>query len=294
MNARSGNTASRLAAAALALSFGTLACSSEENNGDAGTDAGPVDSGQADAGQNDAGTDSGVPGPDEVYTAHLSQAQEVPPTGAAFEGMATLNYFHDGGMLQYVVEHDGGAVVALGHIHRGQAGINGPVIHPFTAVTSPISGTFVLDGGTAGADYQDLSHGRLYVNLHQTGGGFLVRGQILRPGEKLYVAQLLDLGNSNADAGAAAFVLSGDAGTVSWNVTINIDPADAVNNSHIHRRSDSQVILPTPGTANDGGSGTAASNAATITELEADNAYFNVHTASMPGGRVQGDTKKLP
>ena len=259
---------------------------------DAGTDAGDAGT---DAG--DAGADAGDAGAGDVlsFTATLTAAQEVPPTNATGTGTGEFTFFFDGGTLAYTITHDQQGV-GEGHIHRGHAAVNGPVIHPFSNVTSPITGAFVLADGATGQDFQDLLNGRLYVNLHAPGGTpFLIRGQILLPGEKLYSAQLNDLllGITDGGAGGAAFVLSSDGGTLRWDVTLTtLDGGDVPSAAHIHNKTTTGVIFPTPGIGVDGGSGSGTAAAAVVTELEANNTYFNVHTPAMGSGRVQGELKK--
>lgn len=246
----------------------------------------------------DAGTDAGIDaGPTTLsFTATLNAAQEVPPTSAVGTGTGEFTFFFDGGTLVYTITHNQSGA-GVGHIHRGHAGVNGPVIHPFANVTSPITGTFVLDGGTAGQDFQDLTNGRLYVNLHAPGGTpFLIRGQILRPGEQLFVAGLVDQGLSDADGGVAAVVLSADKSSIGWNVTLTtLDGGDPITNAHVHNLDGGGVLIPitfanlTP----DGGSGSdPVPNPGAAAELESEHTYFNIHTSSVPAGRLRGDLRK--
>jgi hypothetical protein len=66
-----------------------------------------------------------------------------------------------------------------GHVHRGVAGVNGPVIFGFpNPLTSPIG---PLTWAIPAADVTNLQNGGLYVNLHtQTFLGGEIRGQLLR------------------------------------------------------------------------------------------------------------------
>ena len=83
----------------------------------------------------------GAAGPNTL-TAQLSGAHEVPPVATAGTGSATVTIQGDGASIQYQVTYSGlsGPVVA-GHIHLGAVGANGPIILPFTAGPSPMSGT---------------------------------------------------------------------------------------------------------------------------------------------------------
>jgi hypothetical protein len=282
------------AAGGVALALMSPSCSDDSDNGgqpgaDAGEDAGA---------EPDAGGTAGIPdaGPGEQFVAFLSADQEVPPSSSTASGVAGLAFTESTGTLAYHIVHNE-TQAGAGHIHRGQAAVNGPVIHGFSNVSSPIVGTFVLSGGVGGADYQDLINGRLYVNLHLPAPGLevLIRGQILRPGEVLYSGQLDDLllGINDGGAGGAAFILSADGDTLSWNVTLTtLDGGDAPNNAHIHNKATTGVLLPTPGIGVNGGTGDGGTTPVLLDHLNNNNTYFNVHTPSMPAGRVQGDLKK--
>src|SRR5947207_11529978 len=97
----------------------------------------------------------GAAGPNTL-TAQLSGAHEVPPVATAGTGSATVTIQGDGASIQYQVTYSGlsGPVVA-GHIHLGAVGANGPIILPFTAGPSPMSGTLTAANftGAGGLTY---------------------------------------------------------------------------------------------------------------------------------------------
>ncbi len=68
--------------------------------------------------------------------------------------------------------------VTLGHIHRGPAGVNGPVTFPFPNPNSPVG---PLTWAIPAAEVTNLRANGLYVNIHtqqNTGGD--IRGQLVR------------------------------------------------------------------------------------------------------------------
>src|SRR5688572_31643661 len=109
----------------------------------------------------------------------LTGAEENPPvtnsTGTAF---ARLTFDDQTNALTYALTVSGLSpeLVTAAHIHRGPAGVNGPVIHNLSLVGfTQVSGSINLPAG----DVADLRAGNLYLNVHsvQHPGGF-ARAQI--------------------------------------------------------------------------------------------------------------------
>ena len=115
--------------------------------------------------------------PTVQVTAQLNGAQEVPPTSSTGTGVFNGTLNPSTGALSYTLTYINltGPVTAA-HLHGpAVAGQNAPVIVPFQAGPSPISGTTTLTGGMT----QDLLAGRVYANIHtaQNPNGE-IRGQI--------------------------------------------------------------------------------------------------------------------
>jgi hypothetical protein len=118
---------------------------------------------------------AGTPAAGQTFVFHLAGDQEAPPvpspaTGGchgAFDGTDTLDLV--------CVHNVSGAT--LMHVHRGAAGVNGPVAFDLGDPTSPVSATWT---GMTPADVADLVAGDLYINVH-TGGrpAGEIRGQLL-------------------------------------------------------------------------------------------------------------------
>src|SRR6478609_340752 len=73
-----------------------------------------------------------------LYLARLSQANENPPTGAPFTGTGVLILNDAETQATITATHNINIPVTGGHIHRGIPTVNGPVIFPFPAPTSPV------------------------------------------------------------------------------------------------------------------------------------------------------------
>src|SRR5262249_21725166 len=118
------------------------------------------------------------------FLASLSGAQEVPPNASTATGSGVFVFDPSTRTINYQLQH---TVVgaSAGHIHQAPPGINGMVIVPFTLVGQGASGSAVLTQPQA----DDLQIGNLYANVHSSMfGGGEIRGQILRPGQLLFVA----------------------------------------------------------------------------------------------------------
>ncbi|MCY7351021.1 MAG: CHRD domain-containing protein [Cytophagaceae bacterium] len=94
-------------------------------------------------------------------TATIDGKQEVPTTPSTATGTFTGTLNKTTRVLTYVVTYVGLTVTA-GHLHRGAPGVAGPVVIPFSSLTSPINGTATLRQTLA----DSLVNGLVYVNLH--------------------------------------------------------------------------------------------------------------------------------
>ncbi|HEX6641354.1 MAG TPA: CHRD domain-containing protein, partial [Thermoanaerobaculia bacterium] len=110
------------------------------------------------------------------FVFHLSGAQEAPPNASTARGGCFGQLNAVAATFALVCTHD---VVdaTITHIHRGAAGVNGPVVFDLGDPTSPIEATWT---GMTPTDIADLLAGNLYMNIHTSGRpGGEIRGQIL-------------------------------------------------------------------------------------------------------------------
>lgn len=115
-------------------------------------------------------------------TANLSGTQEVPPVQTQATGRATFAYNAQTRVLNYTLEVSNIQNVTGAHIHRGAAGVNGPVAYSLLpaggtlAPGAPVSGQVTVSA----ADETLLLNGGMYVNVHTTQNpGGEIRGQIV-------------------------------------------------------------------------------------------------------------------
>jgi hypothetical protein len=145
--------------------------------GDADTDDADTDGGDTDGGDTDGG-DGG--GGEFSSTLALTTAQEVPPcaaAGAGAMGAGTITLDDANTMIDVMITfEDLSAAPVAGHIHSGAPGVAGPIVLPFTDLTSPIMETFTETDYPAtppagappnwDAFVALMRAGGTYVNLH--------------------------------------------------------------------------------------------------------------------------------
>jgi len=119
------------------------------------------------------------------FSAMLSGTNEVPPVTTAASGMTAFHYNAGTRELRYILTVANISNVTAAHIHRGAAGVNGPVAYTLfnssgggtLGPNSPVSGTVTLTESDAAL----LTSGGLYVNVHTTTRpAGEIRGQIVR------------------------------------------------------------------------------------------------------------------
>lgn len=145
-----------------------------------------------------------------LYISNLNQANENPPTGATFTGVGFLVLNDAENSAVVTATHNINIALTGGHIHRGTATVNGPVIFPFVApYLSPIG---PLTWAIPAADVVNLKTLGLYMNLHTAvNPGGAIRGTLVRAltstaattGAQMRVANALDVSagyNSDLDS----------------------------------------------------------------------------------------------
>jgi hypothetical protein len=230
--------------------------------------------------------------------AFLSGANEVPPTDPDGSGRASVRLEIESGQVCYELSVANIGPATLAHIHRGAAGVNGPVVVPFTAPTEGSS------SGCVNASANILNEiaanpANFYVNVHNAEfPGGVVRGQL---GSALvalpdFHAELKGT-NENPPAdldgeGTAMVRLDIVQNQVCYEISVsNIAPATL---AHIHRggpTANGPVVVPFTAPTSGSSSGCVSNvNVNVLNEILANpgNFYVNVHNAEFPGGVVRG------
>lgn len=98
-----------------------------------------------------------------LYLGRLSGANENPVNSSTFTGIGVLILNDTENQATVTATHDINVPLTGGHIHRAAAGVNGPVIFPFAAPSSPVG---PLTWNIPAADVDNLKNNFLYMNFH--------------------------------------------------------------------------------------------------------------------------------
>lgn len=169
---------------------------------------------------------------DTLFVFHLSGDQEVPPVATTDRGGCMGRFDSGANALTLVCTHDVDLPTVM-HIHRGAAGVNGPIAFDMGEPASPVITTW---SGMAPADVADLLAGNLYVNIHTAGRpSGVIRGQIV-PRTVDTIAFPLDASQvvppgASAATGNCTADLSADATQLAISCTHTLASPDS---AHVH------------------------------------------------------------
>jgi hypothetical protein len=224
-----------------------------------------------------------------LFVAALEGTQEVPPIASKATAVASVILGAARNQIRYRISmKDVAPTVA--HLHRGIAGVNGPVVYPLAPVGAVIEGIQPVNP----ADVQDLARRRWYVNIHSAANptGEL-RGQLLRPGEAVFAAKLTGAqevpANASTASGNAMVVLGSAGGKFLYVVETTASPTAA----HIHRAPGGvngpvEVELGPLGPSSTPITGVSALGAERAADVARGLWYVNVHSATNPTGELRG------
>lgn len=236
-----------------------------------------------------------------VYTARLSGDQENPPVTTASRGVAEFLVDTTANRLRFAVHVTGMTMAATAsHIHTGTAGINGGVLIDLSDPGPVPSGDYIGTRTIAAASVADLEAGRWYVNVHSAGfPAGEIRGQILRPAERLYLARMNGMEElppvTTTAAGTLGVIVGANRDTLTYDgVVTGVTPTAA----HLHRGAlgvGGDVVTPLMFTGMAlRSTGPVPASAALLMGLDMGAIYANVHSAMHPGGEVRGQLNAAP
>lgn len=111
------------------------------------------------------------------FAATLNGASEETANPSTATGTSTGSFNTTTKILTLTTTYSG-MVVTVGHIHKGETGVSGPVEFPFVITASPIAFT---SAALTASEEQDLMENKYYVNLHSA--AYLageIRGQLVK------------------------------------------------------------------------------------------------------------------
>ncbi|HYC61857.1 MAG TPA: CHRD domain-containing protein [Thermoanaerobaculia bacterium] len=132
-----------------------------------------------------------------TYAAELRPGNEVPPTNSSAFGSAFVTFDPVNSTMAFETRASGIANATMAHIHRGAAGVNGPVIINFATNEAQIAGgrasgsgpiTALQSGNLQQSDLTALANATTaagyYVNVHSSAfPGGEIRGQLVPANE---------------------------------------------------------------------------------------------------------------
>ena len=231
-----------------------------------------------------------------AFSVAMTGESESPAGDPVGTGTATIRLRAGQGQVCYQLAVDNLPPAVAAHIHRGAAGVAGPVVIPLTTPNSAgkssgcaaVARTLVTAILAAPASY--------YVNVHTADfpAGAL-RGQLTGTSTASFgwTASLQLKGTTEPNAsGTAALRLRKDAGLVCYRLQVANVTLPTVA-THIHRGAagvNGPVVVPFNAPGADGkSSGCADAAASLLDEIIGNPAgfYVNVHTKEHPGGAIR-------
>jgi hypothetical protein len=230
----------------------------------------------------------------DVFNVQMSPAQEVPPPASAATGSGQL--ILDPASRKFTARITvSGMTATAAHIHTGAAGVNGPIIFPFTQ-TAAGSGVWVAarDAMMTEAQLATLRAGGLYFNAHSAAfPNGEIRGQIGRNVgfARLVAAEEVPPTRSLA-TGSGTLVIDPATRAASGSITLSGLVANA---AHIHLGAagvNGPIIVPL---TNAGNTWTVPANTRLTAEQFAaykqGNLYYNAHSTAFPNGEIRGQIR---
>ena len=234
----------------------------------------------------------------QVFTANLNSAQEVPPNASTATGFGRVTLNEAETQITASVYYSGlSSGTTVGHIHVAAAGANGPFLFNLAPTAGQTAGSVVnATFSITPTQVADLKLGLMYFNIHTTNNSDgEIRGQITSGVE--YVAKLTG-GQENpavsSTGNGRASVSINSAGT---QALVSVQWADLSGNltvGHVHTGlfgSNGPVVCNLSPPAVIAGAVVdvlCTFSAAQITTLKRGGLYVNLHTAANPGGEIRG------
>ncbi len=223
---------------------------------------------------------------DRVFVAKLSGGEEVPAVDTSADGFAVVLLDQAHGKIAVALRHNVYGPTD-GHLHQASGGENGPVAIALAHFRDGDISTVMINASQIAA----LRAGKLYINVHSgahTAGE--IRGQVLRPGETLFVAPLDGAQetppHATSSTGIATFVLNAAHDQAHFRYT---SAGFVVTVAHLHRgiagtAGPVAMELPVATTAE----GDLDLTPEQASDLEGGFFYVNLHSAANVKGEVRG------
>jgi hypothetical protein len=235
----------------------------------------------------------------------LQGSQEVPATSSTATGVVIAKYDAATNIIEVYGDYQNlSSPATASHLHRGRAGISGPIFVPLT-IAGSLTGSIRGGDTLTNTQEQYLLSGRMYLNVHSDSfpaGEIRAQLSLASPGQADFLSGNLQESQEVPPTGSTA------TGTVKALLDKGTDSVFVTGNyfgltgppiaSHIHRGPVGvigPVIVPLSASGSDTGavSGTGILTASDVTEMVNGNTYVNVHSDSFPGGEIRAQLADL-
>jgi hypothetical protein len=233
-----------------------------------------------------------------VIHVELSSAQTLPAVDSDATGAGDITVNLVSGEVTGGVTVEG-VTATLAHIHRGFAGVNGPVVVDFAADPADPTRWDAVEGATlTEEDIENLLTGALYVNVHtEANPAGEIRGQ-LQPENIVVVFSTMSEEQVVPPApDAASGTIATTIDTAASTATVHAITSTLVepNAAHVHiadaGANATDVLFELAQSDTDPNHWLIERQDVTAEQLEAFDAnqwYVDVHTAGLPDGAVRG------
>jgi hypothetical protein len=234
----------------------------------------------------------------QTLIAVLNGASEAPGPGDT-DGFGLAGVRFEGTTVSYNMMIQHVSTPTASHIHRGAAGVPGPVVIPLASAFPNNRASGTASASAALIDEILNNPEGFYVNIHNAEfPNGAIRGQLSSGAFAVATGAAEVPGPGDTDGSGMAVFTGGESGTL--NYAAIVQNIDAPSESHIHRGA-TTVAGPVVITLASAYPGDRATGSAPVTQAILDeivgnptNFYFNVHNAAFPGGAVRGPLSLAP
>ena len=233
----------------------------------------------------------------QTFVGVLNGTNEAPGPGDA-DGFGLAGFRFEGTSVAFTIMVKNIATPTASHIHRGAAGVAGPVV--ITLASSFPNNTASGTANASAALIDEIRHNLsgFYVNVHNADfGNGAIRAQLSDGAFAFATGASEAPGPGDADgSGMAVFIGSGS----NLNYAAMVQNIDAPSASHIHRGAvgvAGPVVITLASSYPDNmATGTVTVADPLIQEIVGNpsNFYFNVHNAAFPNGAIRGQLALAP
>lgn len=227
-----------------------------------------------------------------TFTATLSGANEVPPTGSTGWGLGKFVLSADQDSLYYALFWRIPNTYSASHIHSGPAGVNGGVVHPLlNANTTGAHGAWAIDA----VNLSRLFNDSLYANVHSNifaGGEIRSQIRLVAFDDTTYTAVMSGANevppNASTGWGLGLFILSADHDSIYHAVMWILNGTYSASHIHVNPAGvNGGVWMGLQNANSTGAHGGFAIDALHLGQLSHDSLYANAHSNIYAGGEVR-------